>query len=389
VTAGCATLAKQPHGGKLRLPLYGGQSALGYEGVNVGLDACGVWDRGRPHPTGARTATRDSTSAPAGLASYRIVTLQLQQSEHKPVAYELAGISKYLVGGFWHTNILPLLHLYWTTCPQGNCSPASGAIWRANLDGSNPHTVVTGEVATGIADDGSHLYWTACTGSPCDVGTGRIRQSNLNGSNRHTIVSGMPYAFPGLAVDNGYIYWTEYCTDFSHCNGVGAPNGTINRARVNGRGLPIAIVSRQDFPWGIAVNSSHVYWTNSGPTPPVFGGSVNEANLDGGSPHSIVTGQLDPDGMGLTSSHVYWANNGEEEFQDSSISEANLDGSNPQPIDFNPIACDPESVAIAPNKVYWFNYCDDTIKSVNLDGSNPQKIIAGPQSGIGGLAVGR
>jgi hypothetical protein len=48
---------------------------------------------------------------------------------------------------------------------------------------------------------------------------------------------------------------------------------------------PQAIVTDQNRPWGVAVDSTYVYWVNPD------GGTVNQANLDGSNPHALVTRQ--------------------------------------------------------------------------------------------------
>ena len=73
-------------------------------------------------------------------------------------------------------------HLYWADLNQG-------AIAEANLDGSNPHTIiVTGQHAPeGVAVAGQ-LYWSdVLTGA---AGTGRVGEASLDGSSPHIIVTG-------------------------------------------------------------------------------------------------------------------------------------------------------------------------------------------------------
>jgi hypothetical protein len=52
-----------------------------------------------------------------------------------------------------------------------------------------------------------------------------------------------------------------------------------------------------------------------------------EAGLDGTNPQTIATGQSGPSGMAVDSSHLYWTNQ-----RDGTIVEAGLDGTNPQTI---------------------------------------------------------
>ncbi len=89
-------------------------------------------------------------------------------------------------------------HLYWAI--------AFGAIWEANLDGSNPHTIVTGALAPelqgGVAVNASHLYWD-------DLNQGAIAEANLDGSNPHTIIVTGQHAPRQGGGRLGQLYWLE------------------------------------------------------------------------------------------------------------------------------------------------------------------------------------
>jgi hypothetical protein len=50
---------------------------------------------------------------------------------------------------------------------------------------------------------------------------------------------------------------------------------------------PQAIVTDQDHPHGVAVDASHLYWTNAAEGD----STINWASLNGASPHTIVHGQ--------------------------------------------------------------------------------------------------
>ena len=50
--------------------------------------------------------------------------------------------------------------IYWANA--GDDSPGAGAIWTANLDGTSPHAIATGQDDPGgVAVDASHLYWAS------------------------------------------------------------------------------------------------------------------------------------------------------------------------------------------------------------------------------------
>jgi len=54
------------------------------------------------------------------------------------------------------------------------------------------------------------------------------------------------------------------------------------------------LFSGQAQPWGVAVDSGHIYWTNSGD------GTIKEAPLTGGPVTTLVTGQPSPVGVAVS-----------------------------------------------------------------------------------------
>jgi hypothetical protein len=55
------------------------------------------------------------------------------------------------------------------------------------------------------------------------------------------------------------------------------------------------LFSGQAQPWGVAVDSGHIYWANNDLT-----GTVNEAPLTGGPVTTLVTGQPSPVGVAVS-----------------------------------------------------------------------------------------
>jgi hypothetical protein len=93
----------------------------------------------------------------------------------------------------------------------------------------------------GIAANSSGLYWE-------NANAGTIGQSNLDGSNPHTIVTGFAGSVCGIAVDDNYLYWAELAA------------GSIGRSNLDGSDpepgwLTLPSVPTQVIPCWIAVNA--------------------------------------------------------------------------------------------------------------------------------------
>ena len=234
---------------------------------------------------------------------------------------------------------------------------SSDEIWAANLDGTSPHAIVTGQIgAEGIAVNSSHLYWA-------DAPDGTIWEANLNGSSPHTILTSQR-GQTGLAVTASQIYWAN--------NGGGVDRaGAIWAANLDGSS-PHAIVTGQTLPSGVAADASHVYWADEG-NETAGNGTISEANPDGTSPHAIVTGQTTPSGVAVDPSHLYWASNG-----DGTVNQANLDGSSPHAIVTG--QNEPSGVASDASHLYWASADDGTVNQASPDGSSPHAIVTGQDS---------
>ncbi|MFI6833101.1 choice-of-anchor D domain-containing protein [Kribbella sp. NPDC050241] len=233
-------------------------------------------------------------------------------------------------------------------------------IWAADVDGSNPHNILSAfEPTLGVAVDSSHVYWI-------NTNTGAVRRANPDGSNAQDLVPGSNAApgTGGLAVDANHVYWTSYAA--------GSAPGTIWRANVGDGSNPQAIATAQATPFGIAVDGSHIYWTNSGD------GTIWRANLDGTDAQSIVQGEGQQSLFAVTvdANHLYWTNRSQ-----NTVKRANLDGTNPQTLLSGQSL--PQAIAVDALYVYWSNLGDGTgaIRRANLaDGTNPQVFIANTAS---------
>jgi hypothetical protein len=156
-------------------------------------------------------------------------------------------------------------HMYWTD--GTNFSP--GFLRRANLDGSEVTTLVTGlaggrRIALDLA--GGRMYWA-------EGASLRIRRANLDGSGVTTLIyedtDDVALDLPG-----GKMYWTAYTA------------GGIHRANLDGSGKEI-LVRNQNTPISIALDlaGGKMYWGS------LHGGDMRRANLDGTGQEILVTGQ--------------------------------------------------------------------------------------------------
>src|SRR3984957_10263243 len=243
---------------------------------------------------------------------------------------------------------LDLDHLSWAGTSQ--------TISSANLDGSNPQTLVSGQNGPiGVAVDASHLYWT-------NQNDGSIWAANRDGTSPH-VISNAGLAGWDIAVGGDHLYWTV----------LGRPpsGGAIWEANLDGSD-PHAIVTGQAAPVGIAVNSGSIYWRTTGDDSP-GAGAICQPKLDGSSPHAIVTGQFEPFGVAVNSGNLFWTAAHQSAAGAGEIWEASLDGSSPHAIVTGQDA--PFGMAADGSHVYWTNELGGTVSEANLDGTDPRSIV--------------
>jgi hypothetical protein len=158
------------------------------------------------------------------------------------------------------------------TCPKGGCSGA-------------PRIVASGASNMGIAVDATNVYWTATT----------VIESAPKSGGAATTLASANYAYE-IAVDSGYVYWTD--------QGANGPQGSgIWRvAKTGGNAVQVANPSAMgsNGPMGIAVDSTNVYFTTAD-------GKIWQVAKSGGTPLLLASdGGNEPWGIAVDDNAVYY-----------------------------------------------------------------------------------
>ncbi len=246
--------------------------------------------------------------------------------------------------------------LYWT----GGNSHNGYRIGRSNLDGSAAEIVlaVGDNRPQGIALDLDErkMYW-AESGS-----SGFIRRANLDGSDAETVVSGLQ-APHGVVVDRdaGYLYWADWSAR------------KIQRARLSGSEVVDLVHTGDVLPRHLVVHTvagrfGQLYWTGDGV------GQVWTAQLEGGSPSVLIPGPAGSSrGLVLDEgdNKLIWM-----DLTTRSTWRADRDGGRVEPIIW-PRVFDPQglSLDLVGGKMYWADVETDMIMRSGLDGLNLEPVI--------------
>jgi hypothetical protein len=173
-------------------------------------------------------------------------------------------------------------HIYWTW---------GDGIGRANLDGTEPNkNFISGiENIQDVAVRGDHLYWS---------GEGKIGRANLDGTRvEPNFITGIPGGSdPGVVVTGEYIYWTNFWSS------------AIGRAKLDGSEVQQEWVVGTHTPMGLTADSEYLYWAIT------YENHIGRVKLDGtGLTTNFITSGLSSNGneevgVAVYRAHIYWAN---------------------------------------------------------------------------------
>jgi len=147
-------------------------------------------------------------------------------------------------------------HVYWVNGGSGGI----GTVNSVPIGGGTVTTLATGQSKpVGIAVDPSytHIYWISGVNAHDQPSVSSVLSLAIGappGTPPTVLASG--YGSPmGIAVDDEYVYWTNY-TD-----------GTVVKTRTSGEGAPYTLASGStncNNPAAIVVKDNTVYWANQG-----------------------------------------------------------------------------------------------------------------------------
>jgi hypothetical protein len=149
-----------------------------------------------------------------------------------------------------------------------------------------------------IALDATNMYWTEpgtlnSAGTAYIPNTGRVMSLALSGGNPTTIASAQNWPY-GIAVDGTNVYWTNFA--------LGAAGvGNVMKLPRDGSAVAIPLATGQTGPDAIAVDATNVYWTT-------MSGNIMSMPIAGGMAMTLDTGQSDPYNLVLNGSTLFWTN---------------------------------------------------------------------------------
>ena len=267
--------------------------------------------------------------------------------------------------------------LYWVD--YGN-----DVIKRSTLNGTNVQTMVDlkafwrrrrrlRHAAQYIAIDAAagKMYWT-------DSASNRIQRADLDGSNVETVLSGFTGSgLRGIDVDSagGKIYWTDFAAQ------------KIQRANLDGSGVQDLVTGSLSGVRGLTLDlaAGKMYWADMAEN------TLRRANLDGSNIETLWTGDpaADPVAIALDTNagKMYWSDSGNDK-----ILRANLDGTNVETlIDMRSLYPDALvgslAIDVAAGRMYFSDVINKAMFRANLDGSGMVAIVSDGVASAQGLAI--
>jgi len=245
---------------------------------------------------------------------------------------------------------------------------AQSGIQTLPLAGGQPQELVhnTGEA---IAVDADAVWIARGT-----RGTGQIiRVSKLDGAQQ--VVADNQLAPASIAVDDTHVFWTNRST-----YQVSPPDGSVVSARKDGTELMV-LVPGLDEPRNITVDTTFVYFTMG-----IENATVARVNRDGTGLTPLATGRLWPRNIVVATDAIYWFEDWAGSSQRSNTSPIfKLDQSASQPLLLFEDEVRPHALALDGDFLYWTaqdfgdcntnpDYVDGVVRRMPTNGGQPETL---------------
>ncbi|MCA9624690.1 MAG: hypothetical protein KC731_36955 [Myxococcales bacterium] len=180
--------------------------------------------------------------------------------------------------------------LYWTnrgTNVENEFPYGDGSVMKLSLTDGALTVLAEGGSPNAMCTDGDWLYW---------ADDDRLRRVAVEGGDVEELGPGQGFA---VAVDLFYLYYGQ--------------NG-VRRVVQEGGGFDSIVGSEQvDHLRGLAVDDSYVYWTQYGDYDASFTGGVYRAPKDGGDAEPLFEGEPRPWGVTVVGDDLYWSRFGPDD----------------------------------------------------------------------------
>jgi hypothetical protein len=241
------------------------------------------------------------------------------------------------------------------------CGNSTWSVMKVPIGGGAPTTLASGPSSAGlfvsasITLDSTNVYWAF-------EGDGTLIEVPLGGGTPTTLASGRALPF-GIAVTSATVYWTDFYG--VQTTSLSSPAGTVTSLVMGG-----AVRTN------LAIDATSVYWATQS-----YGqsgtDSVFKVSHGGGLVTTLASGQNYPEGVAVDTTNVYWTSGGTEarNFSDGAVSKVPIGGG-----DVVTLASglfEPSGIAVDERNVYWASARDGTIRKVPIDGGATVTLATG------------
>jgi hypothetical protein len=173
-----------------------------------------------------------------------------------------------------------------------------------------------------------------------------------------------------IAVDETHVYWTNLAAL--------DPNaGTLMRVRKD-KSAPPSMFMRVPHPGTVALDATHVYWTSRGEA----GGYVSRRPKNGGAAEVIATNQIEPMGLAVDEQNIYWTDYGRGGVYKRSKND-------PKAVTMTVASGQqyPWMIVQTAAAIYWTNRDGNSVMKALKDGSKAPEVAAAALDDVFGIAV--